>query len=74
MNGPDVSTEAGDLQLQDLDAASKADAGERVLNQDEIDVLLGFDIGPQIYERTGIAAIINSALVSYERLPLRPRP
>jgi flagellar motor switch protein FliM len=70
VNGPDVSTEASDIQLQDLDAASKTGAGERVLNQDEIDVLLGFDAGPQNYERTGIAAIINSALVSYERLPL----
>jgi len=44
---------------------------ERVLNQDEIDSLLGFDAsGGNNEERTGIQAIVNSALVSYERLPL----
>lgn len=44
---------------------------ERVLNQDEIDSLLGFDIGDgDDSERSGIRAIINSALVSYERLPM----
>jgi flagellar motor switch protein FliM len=44
---------------------------ERILNQDEIDSLLGFD--PSIddtHDRSGIRAIINSALVSYERLPM----
>ena len=44
---------------------------ERVLNQDEIDSLLGFDMGGgDDAERSGIRAIINSALVSYERLPM----
>lgn len=44
---------------------------ERVLNQDEIDSLLGFDLGEDDgSERSGIRAIINSALVSYERLPM----
>lgn len=44
---------------------------ERVLNQDEIDSLLGFDASNDSgQERTGIQAIVNSALVSYERLPL----
>lgn len=46
-------------------------ATERVLNQDEIDSLLGFDSANDAgKERTGIQAIVNSALVSYERLPL----
>lgn len=46
-------------------------AAERVLNQDEIDNLLGFEAGAGAGEdRTGIHAIVNSALVSYERLPL----
>ncbi len=45
--------------------------GERVLNQDEIDSLLGFDLNEDdAGERSGIRAIINSALVSYERLPM----
>ncbi|USQ97713.1 flagellar motor switch protein FliM [Caulobacter sp. RL271] len=44
---------------------------ERILNQDEIDSLLGFDLsGDGGEDRTGIRAIINSALVSYERLPM----
>src|ERR1700734_1309218 len=43
---------------------------ERILNQDEIDSLLGFDLSDDTVERSGIRAIINSALVSYERLPM----
>ncbi len=44
---------------------------ERVLDQDEIDSLLGFDMGEGGGgDRSGIRAIINSALVSYERLPM----
>jgi len=44
---------------------------DRVLNQDEIDSLLGFDAtaGGDV-ELTGVQALINSALVSYERLPM----
>ncbi|MGB3338606.1 MAG: flagellar motor switch protein FliM [Devosia sp.] len=44
---------------------------DRVLNQDEIDSLLGFDasVGSNV-ELTGVQALINSALVSYERLPM----
>ena len=44
---------------------------DRVLNQDEIDNLLGFDAnaGGDV-ELTGVQALINSALVSYERLPM----
>jgi flagellar motor switch protein FliM len=48
-----------------------AGVSERVLNQEEIDNLLGFDLGDDdASERSGIRAIINSALVSYERLPM----
>lgn len=43
----------------------------RVLNQDEIDSLLDFDEeGDESTERSGIQAILSSALVSYERLPM----
>lgn len=41
----------------------------RVLNQDEIDSLLGFD-GDKAESQSGIMALINSALVNYERLPM----
>ena len=51
--------------------AMAATPSERVLNQEEIDSLLGFDLGDDDgSEPSGIRAIINSALVSYERLPM----
>jgi flagellar motor switch protein FliM len=47
------------------------DGADRVLNQDEIDSLLGFDASSaSSVELTGVQALINSALVSYERLPM----
>ncbi len=62
------------------EAMADSDAGEsddddgpssgRVLDQDEIDSLLGFDGDADSGEMTGIHALINSALVSYERLPM----
>src|ERR1700678_488171 len=46
-------------------------AAERILNQEEIDSLLGFDVNSeQLQDKSGVRAIINSALVSYERLPM----
>lgn len=43
----------------------------RVLDQDEIDGLLGFEASDDgAGRRSGIHSIINSALVSYERLPM----
>lgn len=42
----------------------------RVLDQDEIDSLLGFDGEENDENASGIHALINSALVSYERLPM----
>ncbi|UYO00669.1 MAG: flagellar motor switch protein FliM [Devosia sp.] len=56
------------LEGGDGDGENGAD---RVLNQDEIDSLLGFDsnAGNNV-ELTGVQALINSALVSYERLPM----
>ena len=44
---------------------------ERVLNQEEIDSLLGFSLADvSLNDNSGIRAIINSAMVSYERLPM----
>ncbi len=44
---------------------------ERILNQDEIDSLLGFSLADvTLNDRSGIRAIIDSAMVSYERLPM----
>src|SRR6201993_1285277 len=45
--------------------------GERVLSQEEIDNLLGFTAGEvSVDDNSGIRAIIDSAMVSYERLPM----
>ena len=73
MAGGDESDGDGET---DVEANSEPDDDEpigpaRVLNQDEIDSLLGFDGDDDDgQDRTGIHAIINSALVSYERLPM----
>jgi flagellar motor switch protein FliM len=64
---------AGDAAAWGMDegATGAALGAERVLNQDEIDSLLGFANGEDPNgERTGVRALINSALVSYERLPM----
>src|ERR1700732_2348328 len=45
--------------------------GERVLSQEEIDNLLGFSVGGvNLDDSSAIRAIIDSAMVSYERLPM----
>ncbi len=55
----------------DMAAAMGTEGGAaRVLSQNEIDSLLGFDSGAGNSENSGIMAIINSALVNYERLPM----
>ena len=60
--------EEGDAEDDDADGARES---TRVLNQDEIDSLLGFD-EDQVEgdDKSGIEAILSSALVSYERLPM----
>ena len=55
----------------DADTATDPTQPARVLNQAEIDSLLGFDDGPSGGDaRTGMQRIISSGLVSYERLPM----
>ncbi|MFD2207917.1 flagellar motor switch protein FliM [Kiloniella antarctica] len=54
-----------------FDAVDDAPGGTRVLDQNEIDSLLGVDAGDDDGgDNSGIQAILNSALVSYERLPM----
>ena len=44
---------------------------ERILNQEEIDSLLGFNVEDiKLGDNSGIRAIIDSGVVSYERLPM----
>src|SRR5271170_5677493 len=67
----------GQPDQEALASAWAADVGDdaappaRVLDQAEIDSLLGFDDGASGGEsRTGMQRIISSGLVSYERLPM----
>lgn len=63
--------EAADAKADEAAAPIVPGQATRVLNQDEIDSLLGFDNAADgDKDRSGIRAIINSALVSYERLPM----
>ncbi|MBL8537720.1 MAG: flagellar motor switch protein FliM [Hyphomonadaceae bacterium] len=60
-----------DWQTAEQPAAPEGQTAERILNQDEIDSLLGFGVGEEEGDgQHGVRAIINSALVSYERLPM----
>ena len=56
---------------QGEDSSRPARESTRVLDQEEIDSLLGFDEGSGTEDsRSGIEKILSSALVSYERLPM----
>jgi flagellar motor switch protein FliM len=53
------------------DIGGGKNSGERVLSQEEIDNLLGFSVNEvHLDENSGIRAIIDSSMVSYERLPM----
>lgn len=63
-----LAEEGGDMgEMGDMGGGGST----RVLNQDEIDSLLGFDQGGAgDGDNSGIMALVNSALVNYERLPM----
>jgi len=60
----------GDDMIGDPDDDMGGEADARILNQDEIDSLLGFDDSDDGSQSSGVMALINSALVNYERLPM----
>lgn len=56
---------------QDDDLSDDGEDDSRILNQDEIDSLLGFDETNGVDDdNSGVMALINSAMVNYERLPM----
>ncbi|MCK5285232.1 MAG: flagellar motor switch protein FliM [Alphaproteobacteria bacterium] len=61
-----------DEAVPDFDGdEGEGDGDTRILNQDEIDSLLGFDDDASVgSETSGVMALINSAMVNYERLPM----
>lgn len=74
-NAADVETAGADDEQQaggDAQADGQGDDEDdtRILNQDEIDSLLGFDDDAGDGDESGIMTLINSALVNYERLPM----
>lgn len=73
----DGDGEAGEAGAADGDASGDFDdpvggGDTRILNQEEIDSLLGFgDEGASSGgESSGVMALLNSAMVNYERLPM----
>jgi len=80
MAGDDSAGGGNETAAQfDMDEVPAADAGggmgaepggTRILNQAEIDSLLGFDSDEGAEETSGVMALINAALVNYERLPM----
>lgn len=70
-DGDDELSAEWESMVGEEGGTSSGGAHERILNQDEIDSLLGFSVSDDDgSDRSGIRAIINSALVSYERLPM----
>jgi flagellar motor switch protein FliM len=63
--------EWAEMMKADAEAEPASEDAKGTLNQAEIDNLLGFDASKSsAVELTGVQALINSALVSYERLPM----
>src|ERR1700689_3372391 len=80
-NAPAAEQPADDAEAMASHWATMVDDGqfiqaakggaERILTQEEIDSLLGFSLADvNLNDNSGIRAIIDSAMVSYERLPI----
>src|SRR6202795_5322383 len=71
LSGPMALQWAAMVEDGSRDFGGGKNGGERVLSQEEIDNLLGFSVGDvSLDDHSGIRAIIDSAMVSYERLPM----
>ncbi len=70
-DGGEGDTADADVVAEGEGDADIDDGGTRILNQEEIDSLLGFDDDSGgDGETSGVMALINSAMVNYERLPM----
>ena len=68
---PSAPAGGGGSSAGGMSDAMDEEGGTRILNQDEIDSLLGFDEDEMGDGATsGVMALINSAMVNYERLPM----
>ena len=63
--------DSGDADASDAEEVGEDGETARVLNQDEIDLLLGFDSADDGGDNTtGIHAILDRALMAYEKMPM----
>lgn len=60
---------ADDATAGDISAAAPV-VDERILDQDEIDSLLGIDEDETELKNAGIRQLVNSTVISYEKLPM----
>lgn len=77
MDLPEIDAAIANLSKAEADTESVIDPAEleendaaRILNQSEIDSLLGFDDDSNDKISNGIMVLANNALVNYERLPM----
>jgi flagellar motor switch protein FliM len=71
--GGDKMAARWEAMIEDARQSAQTGTGgaERVLNQEEIDNFLGFNLADASFEEnSGIRAIIEPAIVTYERLPM----
>ncbi|KAB2875990.1 MAG: flagellar motor switch protein FliM [Pseudorhodoplanes sp.] len=60
-----------EAMVEENQSTQTSKGADRILNQEEIDGLLGFNLADLNFsDNSGIRAIIDSAMVSYERLPM----
>jgi flagellar motor switch protein FliM len=70
-NDDDVAADWEKMVEDSADEEEAKSAAERALNQDEIDSILGFSLDDlNLVDQNGLRAIIDSAMVTYERLPM----
>jgi flagellar motor switch protein FliM len=71
-NADEMAAQWAAMIDEPADGEGEASRGaDRVLNQEEIDNLLGFSLDDGFAsDRSGVRALIDSAIVSYERLPM----
>jgi len=70
-NDDDVAADWEKMVEDSAEEEEAKSAAERALNQDEIDSILGFSLDDlNLVDQNGLRAIIDSAMVTYERLPM----
>ena len=66
-----MAEDDSDVPQEGTQASSSSEVvDERILDQDEIDSLLGVDSGAGSVENAGIRQLVNSSVISYEKLPM----